>query len=153
MLKAGPLSRSLGVTRGSFYWHFQDIEQFHMELLERWKALATDNVIEEINQTLNKSDRLQSLLEKALNRHQKLERAIRSWATQNADAARVVAQVDKVRLDYLSEILQSPKVDETDLKLRAHFIYWAYLGHVMLESSEVKWDSTAIRKIAALFRS
>ena len=33
LLKAGTLAKSLGVTRGSFYWHFADVEDFHRQLL------------------------------------------------------------------------------------------------------------------------
>lgn len=44
-LKAEPLARSLKVSRGSFYWHFRDIEQFHIELLARWRQRTTADII------------------------------------------------------------------------------------------------------------
>ena len=36
-LKAEPLAKALGVSRGSFYWHFKDIDAFHAAILKRWR--------------------------------------------------------------------------------------------------------------------
>ncbi|RTL63482.1 MAG: TetR/AcrR family transcriptional regulator, partial [Hyphomicrobiales bacterium] len=39
-LKADRLARELGVSRGSFYWHFADVDAFHRAVLEGWKTVA-----------------------------------------------------------------------------------------------------------------
>ena len=39
------LSRSLGATRGSFYWHFTDREALLTSLLDTWEREATDEVL------------------------------------------------------------------------------------------------------------
>ena len=35
-LKADPLAKLLGVSRGSFYWHFRDVDAFRAAVLARW---------------------------------------------------------------------------------------------------------------------
>ena len=35
-LRVASLARRLGVTPGSFYWHFRDREQFRDRILEHW---------------------------------------------------------------------------------------------------------------------
>ena len=35
-LKADPLAKSLGVSRGSFYWHFADIGAYHAQMPRLW---------------------------------------------------------------------------------------------------------------------
>ena len=40
LLKAEPLARRLGTTKGSFYWHFTDVPAFHAALLAVWEAQA-----------------------------------------------------------------------------------------------------------------
>ena len=67
-------------------------------------------MIEHVEQLSENSDRLQILLENAMADDQRLERAIRSWAVERKETAKVVALVDKVRLDYIIGILPSPKV-------------------------------------------
>jgi AcrR family transcriptional regulator len=44
-LKAEPLARAMGVSRGSFYWHFTDIGAFHAALLRHWREIATEQII------------------------------------------------------------------------------------------------------------
>ena len=39
-LKAEPLAKAMGVSRGSFYWHFADIGAFHTALLQHWRDIA-----------------------------------------------------------------------------------------------------------------
>ena len=36
-LKADVLARKLGVSRGSFYWHFKDLGTFHQCVIDGWK--------------------------------------------------------------------------------------------------------------------
>ena len=44
-LKAEPLAKALGVSRGSFYWHFADIAAFHAAILEHWREVAAEQII------------------------------------------------------------------------------------------------------------
>src|SRR5262249_53620892 len=44
-LKADVLARKLNVSRGSFYWHFADIETFHARVIARWRQVATEAII------------------------------------------------------------------------------------------------------------
>src|SRR6476619_2513644 len=44
-LKAEPLAKAMGVSRGSFYWHFADIGAFHAAILARWREVATEQII------------------------------------------------------------------------------------------------------------
>ena len=43
-----PLAKSLGVTRGGFYWHFEDRAALLREMLDTWERAATDEVIERV---------------------------------------------------------------------------------------------------------
>ena len=44
-LKAEPLAKAMGVSRGSFYWHFADIGAFHAAILKHWREVAAEQVI------------------------------------------------------------------------------------------------------------
>ena len=47
-LKAEPLAKTMGVSRGSFYWHFADIAAYHAAVLGRWREVALDNIIADV---------------------------------------------------------------------------------------------------------
>ena len=44
-LKAEPLAKTMGVSRGSFYWHFADIGAFHAAILKHWREVAAEAII------------------------------------------------------------------------------------------------------------
>ena len=50
-LKVGPMSARLKVSRGSFYWHFEDIADFRAQLLQGWREVSTDRVIQDLDKT------------------------------------------------------------------------------------------------------
>src|SRR5262249_2355707 len=52
-LKAEALACKLGVSRGSFYWHFEDIETFHARVIEQWRQVATEAIIAVIAQPIS----------------------------------------------------------------------------------------------------
>ena len=152
-LRAELLAKSLGVTRGSFYWHFSNLQDFHRELLNLWKIRTTDTVIDEIENATEGPGRLHSLLTRSFASTQTLERAIRSWAFDSKDAAKTIASVDDLRLSYIADILKSSAIDEADQKLRANMLYWAYVGRVVMDNASDKWSDKDTEKLAQLFLS
>ena len=49
-LRIDKLVEGLGVTKGSFYWHFKDREDFVQSLVEFWAEYTTTKVIEIMSQ-------------------------------------------------------------------------------------------------------
>src|SRR6188472_4725634 len=47
-LKADPLAKEMGVSRGSFYWHFADLGAFHADVLKRWREIAAEQIIADV---------------------------------------------------------------------------------------------------------
>src|SRR5215208_8307350 len=43
-----PLARALGVTKGGFYWHFDDRRALLEEMLDTWERVGVDEVIERV---------------------------------------------------------------------------------------------------------
>src|SRR5215469_15158214 len=43
-----PLAQALGVTRGGFYWHFDDRRALLDEMLDTWERATNDEVIERV---------------------------------------------------------------------------------------------------------
>jgi AcrR family transcriptional regulator len=131
-LKADLMAKSLGVSRGSFYWHFKDLQAFHDALLEDWHTRATQQVIDWLEQTAEGSQRLNLLVQSAWKVSNRLERAMRAWATHSPEIAARLEAIDAQRIDYIAGLLESAGLDPDQARARAFFIASAYLGRIIL---------------------
>jgi AcrR family transcriptional regulator len=137
-LKADTLANSLGVSRGSFYWHFADVSAFQAAILGRWREIALENIIAEIEGTAD--DRLEALVYRAFAADSGIERAVRAWATADAQARAAVEAVDVERIRYLRKLLIEAGVHQNVARTRARIMNWCYLGFA-LSSNKLDHDS------------
>jgi AcrR family transcriptional regulator len=131
-LKVGPMATKLKVSRGSFYWHFRDIADFRSQVLQSWQERMTDQVIRDLEAAKAEPDRLKHLMRRAFVTKRSLDRAIRSWAAEDKDVATIVASVDAHRVAYIAKLLVAAGVESRRALPRAAFMYWAYLGQVIV---------------------
>lgn len=134
-LKVGPMAERLKVSRGSFYWHFSDIADFRAQLLRSWQERSTDQVIRQLEAAKAEPDRLKHLMKRAFATKRDLDRAIRSWAAEDENVARIVAAVDGRRVAYIAKMLVAAGVEGKKALPRAAFLYWAYLGQPLVMDS------------------
>lgn len=127
-LKADVLARELGVSRGSFYWHFPDLADFHAAVISEWQRVATDAIIADIEKHSHLEQRLEALLRHAFGESVRLEVRMRAWGQDNAQAAKAVAQIDSRRLDYIVAMIVRQGVPQDLARARAQLLYWAYIG-------------------------
>jgi AcrR family transcriptional regulator len=128
-LKADTLAKKLGVSRGSFYWHFADVSAYHEAILQRWREVALENIIEELDRSTD--DRLETLLRRAFAGGTGMERAVRAWATADARAAAAVQAVDVERIRYLRKLVVEAGVHPSVAETRARIMNWIYLGFAL----------------------
>src|SRR5882724_4100646 len=100
-LKAEPLAKAMGVSRGSFYWHFADIAAFHAAILKHWREVAAEQVIAGLEASAKDANPLALLLRRAFASKQALEKAVRSWAAIDPKARAAVQAIDRRRVDYV----------------------------------------------------
>jgi AcrR family transcriptional regulator len=127
-LKADVLARELGISRGSFYWHFPDLNTFHARVIDEWKQKATEAIIADIERHAGPDARLDTLLGHAFGRGGSLEIRMRTWAETSGEAALAVNAVDGRRREYIEQLLAQAGVAPAVAKARAQLLYWAYLG-------------------------
>ncbi|MEZ5841550.1 MAG: TetR/AcrR family transcriptional regulator [Hyphomicrobiales bacterium] len=131
-LKAEPMAKALNVSRGSFYWHFTDIDAFRSGVLELWRDRSTTRIITEIDGEGETTGRLSALLRNAFMSDPSMERAIRAWSLQDGKVAEAVAKVDEERIGYLVKLLVGAGLARTDALDRAKLMYCAYVGKTVL---------------------
>lgn len=127
-LKADVLARKLGVSRGSFYWHFTDLGTFHTRVIEHWKLMATETIITDIERHASRERRLTALLHHAFGYGAALEVRMRAWAENNAEAAAALVDIDRRRRGYIEQLLVEAGIPRLLAATRAQLLYWTYLG-------------------------
>jgi AcrR family transcriptional regulator len=153
-LKVGSLADALGVSRGSFYWHFPDIGDYRRQLLQAWQESSTDRVIEALDARQGDPARLKELMQSAFTSGRRLDRAIRSWAAVDRDAAGIVAAVDAKRVARIAMLLIEAGVKDTQANHRAAFLYWAFLGQVaVMDRRHASLPAAALDDITGLFEA
>lgn len=151
-LKVGPMAAKLEVSRGSFYWHFRDIADFRTQVLRSWQERMTDQVIRELETAKAKPDRLKHLMQRAFVEKPRLDRAIRAWAAEDEEVARIVASVDARRVAYIAKLLVAAGVESRRAPPRAAFMYWAYLGQaIVMDPRHASIPASALDDISGLF--
>jgi AcrR family transcriptional regulator len=133
-LKADVLARKLGVSRGSFYWHFADLDAFHARVIEQWKKVATEAIIADIERYRSLDERLDALLRHAFGHGAAVEVRMRAWAENNTAAARALAEIDRRRRGYIERMLVAASVAPAAAAARTQVLYWAYLGAALSRS-------------------
>jgi AcrR family transcriptional regulator len=133
-LKAEVLARRLGVSRGSFYWHFADLGAFHASVIEHWKQVATEAIIADIERYESHEERLNALLRLAFGHGAALEIRMRAWAESNAAAARALYDIDRRRRGYIERLLLEAGIAPALAATRTQVLYWTYLGAALSRS-------------------
>ena len=128
-LKADPLSKAMGVSRGSFYWHFDDLGAFHAAVLRRWREIAAEEIIAGVE--ADSVEPLRALLRRTFGARLDLERAVRNWAAFDATAQGAVRAIDRRRLDYVVALLEKRGLALATAQARAQILYWTFLGFAL----------------------
>ena len=121
------LVADLGVTKGSFYWHFENRADFIQQLLEHWAKKFTYEVVDETNAIEGGAgERLYGLMELLTrNDASRYDIAVRAWAAQEPAVAIVVRRVDMTRLGYVKSLFRELGFEGDDLTIRSRAVlYW-----------------------------
>jgi len=123
------LADALGVTKGSFYWHFADRRALLGSVLDQWERRATLEVIDTVEAASpDPSDRLRELTRLAFRHGAALDRAVRAWASHDESARKVVARVDQRRLGFVSGLLEACGLEPSTAAMRARLLHTALIG-------------------------
>ena len=115
------LVKCLGVTKGSFYWHFKDRDDFIISLVEHWAQVSTPVVVEHVKQVQGRAEeRLLELMQFiVINDLTRYDIAVRAWALMEPQVAHIVKKTDKRRLAYIRNLFAEMGFEENEVEMRA----------------------------------
>ena len=126
------LTDRLGVTKGSFYHHFQNVEDFREKLIAFWAdqyRSTSSNLLEDPDGLLALLD---TIMEEAFGTVTEPELTIRVWAQQDEMVRRYVEQVDSMRQEFVLKVFQSVVRDDNSAKLMADMLAVMLIGSMMV---------------------
>lgn len=121
------LTGRLGVTKGSFYHHFANYQDFKESLLAFFEEQYTLRVIQEAEQAASAQEKLEHVIRASLH-PSRLDVAIRSWALQDVQVHDIQQRVDQKRLAYLEELVYVQVDDHARAARIAQLYYIIYIG-------------------------
>lgn len=121
------MTAALGVTKGSFYHHFKNIQGYKRALLDAWEA-DTGRIIESIESRGTPNTMLADLLGEFAKRSPLPEIAIRAWAVTDPLPREHMARLDGLRLSFITENLSQALGDGQMGQIAAEIFYSIIIG-------------------------
>jgi AcrR family transcriptional regulator len=121
------LTSRLGVTKGSFYHHFTNYQDFQESLLSFWEEEGTLHIIQLAEKEASPSEKLERVLQASL-QPSRLDVALRAWAWQDERVRVHQQRIDQLRLAYLEEVAYAHMADRLSARQLAKVFYSIYVG-------------------------
>jgi AcrR family transcriptional regulator len=150
-VKVEALARRLGITKGSFYWHFRDRTELIEAALELWYRLGTAEIIERLDRIEDPERRLRALFTESFG--DLVDGPIDALLLAQVDDPMVGPTVERCtteRIAFLTSAYRSLGLPPQRADARARLVYAAYIGAGHLR--RVPGGATASRRELSAFR-
>ena len=132
-----PLARRMGITKGSFYWHFASREALLEQALLRWEKHDARNLIASLGKIDQPRDRLISFFRRV--GKEKLTHEVYSELCAAAGHPHVEPVLERVanrRMGHLSAAFEEMGMKPELARYQARLIYSVYLGFLQLQRQQ-----------------
>lgn len=145
-LRVERLAKKLGVTKGSFYWHFKDRRDLIDAVLDDWRASRIQDIRKQTTaESGGELDALRHTIDvyaAAKNRKGiSIEAALRLWARQDANGLAVVEEVDAERLECTRRLFLGLGFPPAEAAARSALLYAYVFGFSMMQCGRFAMDA------------
>lgn len=154
-LAVEPLAERLGITKGSFYWHFQDLPTFVEAVLQHWAIEMPTLAIDRLQRVSNPRDRLLQLMTPPADVPLVGRVDIALAAAVTDDRVRRWRQIhDRLWIDFATRAYLELGHADDEARFLARLAYSAYLGltSLLLVDPELGADASEVGAYAEFLR-
>jgi len=129
-IKIPRLCSELGVTKGSFYWHFDDVDQLMEAMADRWTAVQGEAIraLSAID-TIPVEQRIEQMSTLLVDHSTwVVEATIREWARTDPKVAAAVHALERKVFETVQQTMLELGFDETQARLRAGAMVYLGIG-------------------------
>ena len=145
------LAQALGVTKGGFYWHFEDRPALLEEMLDAWERVVIDEVIERVEggggDARAKLSRLFALASSSRDL-MKIELAVRDWGRRDKAVAKRIRRIDNRRMEYMRSLFAAFCADDDDVEVRCMLVMSLFIGNHFIAADHGGRSRTDVLKLA-----
>ncbi|WP_280498090.1 TetR/AcrR family transcriptional regulator [Nocardia asiatica] len=130
-VKIPRVCQELGVTKGSFYWHFDDIGQLMEAMADRWSARQSE-VIRALGamESVPVEQRIANMAANLIERTWAIEATVREWARSDEKVAATVRALDRQIFETVQKALLELGFAAEDARLRAGAMVYLGIGFI-----------------------
>ncbi|MGK8488328.1 TetR/AcrR family transcriptional regulator [Nocardia asiatica] len=130
-VKIPRVCQELGVTKGSFYWHFDDIGQLMEAMADRWSAQQSE-VIRALGaiESVPVEQRIANMAANLIERTWAIEATVREWARSDEKVAATVRALDRQIFETVQKALLELGFAAEDARLRAGAMVYLGIGFI-----------------------
>jgi AcrR family transcriptional regulator len=152
-VRAEPLARELGVTKGGFYGHFADRDEFLSEVLDAWERESIDDVVERVEReggAVRTKLRRAGVLTLSRDRLLPIDLAIRDWARHDPAIEARLRRVDNRRMDYLRSLFHQlhPRAHAADTEARCLLAFALLIGNHFIAAEHPGLSRASVLELA-----
>ena len=133
------LARALGISRGSFYWHFKNRDALLDAILAEWRARNTGVMLDALHGAQSLDDGLLALFSVWLDHTRfdpALDQAVRDWSRHAPTVAALARAEDTARIVAISNFLEWFGFAQPEAFIRARVIYLTQVSYYALGITE-----------------
>ena len=136
-IKVVPLASRLGLTSGSFYWHFKNIQDLLDSILEHWENHLTDHIVQDARHFDGPpEDRILNLMLQVIGEDAAVpDHAISVWAKSDARAQIAYRRTIAKRFEFAGWMFEQSGFSPKEASARGRLMVASLMGEA---SNDIK---------------